>query len=455
MVRRLSWIVAASAASCVAGSTQRLADETLRMPSVQAAAAPREASREEEASLEAPVTRERVLALVVARDPGLTARARRARAMLHAARAEGSLPPPELDTQVWNLPLARPYALGEASMYMVQVRQMFPAPGSLDARSRAMVEEARAMAAELAAREQEVAWRAAQAYADYAHGALDHRVHTEHLALLAEMLDATRRRLAAGGAALRDVARVETEQAQTRRRIARIDGEIARARAALNALLLRPHRAPIGPPTDLDPYTVDLPEQELLARSMRANGMLARARARVGAAQARSEAARAESRWPQFSTALGYWQDPQMRPGLGASVAMTIPWLWSGPGERAGEARENEAAEAASAREAAVDVRSEVGIALERLRALEREHVVLRAQSRPAAERSLDAIRSAYVTGGATLLDWLDASRTLLDVAMEEAEVTSNLAHAAADLERAVGERLPRTPTHNESEAAR
>ena len=375
--------------------------------------------------------------------------------MLHGARAEGALPPPELGAQVWNLPLARPYALGEASMYMVEVRQMFPAPGSLDARARAAADEARAAVAELASREQEVTWRAAQAWADYTHGALDHRVHSDHLALLTELLDATQRRLAASGAALRDVARVETELAQTRRRIERIHGELAQARAALNALLRRPTDAPLGAPADLETRTVRVPLGDLVARAARVNPMLSRARAQVEAASARREASRAEARWPQFTASLGYWQDPQMRPGLGASVAMTLPWLWGQASARADEAQENEAAEAASAREAEVDVQRELGVALERLRALEREYAVLRGQSRPAAQRSLDAIRSAYVTGGSTLLDWLDASRTLLDVAMEEAEVSSNLAHAAADLDRAVGDALPRTLLLDETEVAR
>jgi len=62
--------------------------------------------------------------------PALALMAHRAHALVHAGRAEGSLRPAELGFEAWNLPLARPYAFGEADMYMVELRQRFPAAGS-------------------------------------------------------------------------------------------------------------------------------------------------------------------------------------------------------------------------------------------------------------------------------------------------------------------------------------
>src|SRR5207247_605248 len=102
---------------------------------------------------------------------------------------DGALPPLEVSGQVWNLPLVRPYSLGEAQMYMVEIRQAWPAAGLLDARARASTEDARAMLADLATREQDVIARVDHAYADYVRGTLDHRVHREHLDLLIEMHD--------------------------------------------------------------------------------------------------------------------------------------------------------------------------------------------------------------------------------------------------------------------------
>lgn len=453
-MRLLPWLLAASATSCVSGATHRLIDETFEAPVIGARAGASIRPADAALGLAVPLTRAALLAAVVARDPGLAARAHRVRAMLHASRAEGSLPAPEVSGQIWNLPLARPYALGEAQMYMFEVRQSLPAPGSLDARARAMAEEAQGELADLATREENVVTRASLAYADYVHGTLDHLVHTGHLALLAAMLDAARGRYTGGGATLADVARIEVEQARTRRALARIDGDLARARAQLTALLLRPPGAPLGPPADLAPETVGLTVDALLARAASTRGALRQARARIRAARARADAAHAEASWPTFTVGLSYWQDPQQRPGVGTAVGMTLPWLWGGTRARLAEAREREAAEVASAREAAVVVQGDLSVALARLRGLERELGVLRGESGPAAERALDAVRAAYVAGRSDLLAWIDAARQVLDVQMEEADVTAELARAAAELEQAVGGPLPRTSLAGDREGA-
>src|SRR5204863_1650327 len=105
--------------------------------------APRAEVVRDATDLTAALSREAIVAAAVSRDPGLAARTHRVRAAMHAARAEGSLPPPEASFQVWNVPLLRPYALNDAQMYMIEVRQMLPAIGLLDARARAQAEDAR------------------------------------------------------------------------------------------------------------------------------------------------------------------------------------------------------------------------------------------------------------------------------------------------------------------------
>ncbi len=394
------------------------------------------------------ITRADVRRLAVARDPGLSERAHRVRALLHAARAEGALPAPEADVQVWNLPLARPYALGEAGMYMAEYRQMFPAPGSLDARSRAAAEEARGALAELSTREQEVLHRVDLAYADYVGATLHHAVHTQHLGVLAEMLDVARGRYASGGASMADIARIEGELASTRRTLNRYTTDRDRSRAALDALLQRPtdDSSPLGPPRDLDPETVRLSLDELLARAGRTRGDLSMARARARAAHARAEAADAEATWPAFSVSLSYFQDPMQRPGVGGMASMTLPWVWAGARERLGAARETESAERDAVESASVDVRRTLGPLRAALAGIERDLVILRTETRPATERAADANRAAYIAGQSDLVAWLDATRLALDTAMEEADARAELGRTLADLEWAVGQDLPRVP---------
>jgi cobalt-zinc-cadmium efflux system outer membrane protein len=400
--------------------------------------------------LAAPLDRDAVIALAVARNPTLTAMAHRARAMIHAGRAEALLPSPEVGVAAQNLPLTRPYALGDAGMYMVEFQQRFPAAGSLDARARSMAEEAQATLAELTTEERLTAQRAADAFAEYAQGAQEHALQLRQLALLDRTSNAVRARYSTGGTALADAARIELEVANTRRAVARTEGDVARARAALNALLRRPASAPLGAPRDVPPETVRLSLDELLARAATSRGMTLAADARLRAAGARRDAADAEANNPELMVGLGYWQDPRMRPGFGLSFSMSLPWLWGPERERVAQAEEEEAAESSTRDAANVDAQSEVAAARASLAAIEAQLRVVDEQALPAVHRAIDALMAAYATGNANLLEWVDAARSTLELEMEKVSLGGDLAHSVAALERAVGAALPRTPLTSE-----
>ena len=388
--------------------------------------------------------RDALIALAVARSPALAAMAHRARALIHAGRAERALPSPEVGVQLTNLPLTRPYALGEASMYMVELQQRFPVAAALDARARAMSEEARAALAELTTEERMTAQRAADAFASYVQGEQERAVEAQQLVLLERMAAAIRARYSTGGAALADAPRLELELAKTRRAIARSEGDVAQARAALNALLRRASTAPLAVPPESPPETVRLSEDELLRRADANRGTTLAADARLRGARARQAAADAEARVPEFMVGLGYYQDPQMRPGFGATFSMSLPWLWGAQVERSAQAREEIAAELSTRDAADVDAHSEISAARARLASSENQLAVVNTQALPAARRAIDALSAGYVTGGVTLLEWVDAAREVLEFELERVALSAELAHSLAELERAVGAPLPR-----------
>jgi outer membrane protein TolC len=397
-------------------------------------------------SWEGPVRRERIVTAVLANDPELASLAHRARALLHAARAESAMPSPEIEAQVWSLPIARPYALGDASMYMAGVRQMIPALGGLDARARASIEEARAVIAQASTRERELTRIVVDAYADLVAAVLHHRVHHGQLDLLTRMLDVAHSRYSAGGSALADVSRIELERAREARALTRFDADAVRARATLNTLVHRAPDAAIGTPEDLEAETVALSYDELVARIDRARGEVRASESRVRAAEARVRAQEADANWPAFTIGVSYMQDPMREPGLGLSAAMTMPWLTGAGRARVAQAREEAEAERAMTDGARWTARREIAVAQAQLSSAERMLRIIRSESIPAAARSLDAVRGSYVTGDADLLQWLDASRTALEFAMDEADAIADLTRAAGALESAVGEPLPRTP---------
>src|SRR5258708_937389 len=83
-------------------------------PGEQPAAAP----LPDEAALAGPIDLPGLEATVLARHPSLVAAAHRVRALGERARAEGSLPPPELGAEVWQVPFVKPYALDKSGMIM-------------------------------------------------------------------------------------------------------------------------------------------------------------------------------------------------------------------------------------------------------------------------------------------------------------------------------------------------
>lgn len=442
------------ASGCVSTQTRRTLDRSYEVATARVREAPRRPTQESavaEADLAGPLERDVVVAAAVERSPALAVMAHRARALVHAGRAEGSLPPAELGFEAWNLPLARPYALGEADMYMVELRQRFPAAGSLDARARAMAEEAQAMLAELSSEERLVAERAANAFADYVQAFAEKRLQEGQIALLARMGQAVRARYTTGGSGLAEAARIDVEVTKAQRALARVGGDIARSRATLNAVLRRPPGAALGEPRETPPETVRISVEDLIARAEANRGATLSADARVRAAGARREAAEAEARIPEFMVGLGYWQDPTMRPGVGVTASMSLPWLWGPSRDRVRQAGEEEAAERAARDSAGLDTQAEVSEAHARLLALEAQLSVIRGQALPATSRSMEALTAAFSTGNASLLEWVDVARSLLDLEMEMVVLHGDLQRGVASLERAVGTALPRTPLHEDS----
>lgn len=440
----LATALGASVGGCVSAQTSQGLDRTfdattphLVPPTERSEAAP-------DLDLAATLDRDAVIALAVARSPSLTAMAHRARALVHAGRAERALPSPEVGVAVQNLPLARPYALGDAGMYMVEFQQRFPVAGARDARARAMSEEAQSLLAELSSGERMTAQRAADAYADYVRSAQERALQAQQVALLERMQGAIGARYSTGGSALADMPRLELELAKTRRAIARTEGDGVRVRAVLNALLRRPASAPLGAPREVQAETVRLSVEQLLALATTSRGATLAADARVRAAEARRAAADAEASTPEFMVGFGYWQDPRMRPGIGLSFSMSLPWLWGPQGERVAQAEEERAVESSVRESVAIDAQSEVTQAHAMLASAEAQFVVVDAQALPAVRRAIDALAAAYVTGNANLLEWIDAARAILDLEMEKIELGAELAHSIAALEQAVGAPLPR-----------
>jgi outer membrane protein TolC len=391
-----------------------------------------------------PGTREGLVGAAIARDPGMAARLERARAALAQAGVEASLPAPEAAVQVWNVPFQRPWALGDADMYMVELRQRLPPAGLRGAREREALALAEAALAELGTRERDLARRVAGAWAEHLAAARHHRVHHAHLAVIARMAEVARGRLATGRGGLDELPRLDAEQARVRRLLSRFDNDRRRAARALAVLLGRDLEIPLALPDEAPGESVGLSLDALVARALARRGAALAARSALAAARAGALAAHAEASRPELMVGLTAWIDPDHHHGYGASAAMTLPWLW-GPGrarEEAAAARLR--AEEHTLREVEDAIRAEVVEAHARVDGAARELALLTGDAQRAARQSVEAAETGYVTGGSTLLGWLDAARGLLDLRMEAIDLGLELDRALAALDEAVGEALPR-----------
>lgn len=382
-----------------------------------------------------------------AASPALAGLAARVRALEHAAEAEAALPSAEVAVEVQDLPLPRPYALDEAAMYMVELRQKLPPLAALDARRRAMLAEAEVMAGERAALERAVRGRVLELCVDYQQAEAERALEQGQAELLERSAASARARLAGGEPMIGELARLELELAEVASALARVEGARAKAGAALHILL---GHAEVGAAWRLPPLSdapVSLSLAELRDRAQRAAPSERGAQARVRVAEARREASAAEARVPELMFGVGYWQDPQMRPGFGLSASMSLPWLWGPGAPRLAEAEAQLDAERHARGDTARERDAELAMLHAEQSALVAELVVLRTQARPAARRAVDTVWAALGAGGVGV--WSEAlmlRRERVRVERDIIERQAELGRVGVRLELLVGEALPRTP---------
>lgn len=390
-------------------------------------------------------SRTRLVRVAVEKSPAMRAAAHREKAAKLRAKAASSLPDPELMLDVWQIPISRPYAVRDAGMVMLGVKQAIPAPGSLSLRESATELEARVARAEQSEALRKLTRDVGHTFADYLEATRQHHIHERHIAVARRVLEVARARYAAGGM-LTDVSQSEVELSRSRADAAGEEARLRSLKRRLNALLSRPADAKLGPPVDEGLMTVDLSASEIERRALARRPDLEMAQAKRAAAEAEQRVADKEAGAPSFT--LGGLYFPPTRGetehGYGASFSMSLPWIWGGPRQKRAAQRESVKAAGAEISQARLDAGAEVASsmsavegALERLKVLERETL-------PASRRNLEFSLTGYETGGTTLVTLLTAQRDVVDVELEIVMAKATLDHALTELDFAAGTELPR-----------
>jgi cobalt-zinc-cadmium efflux system outer membrane protein len=418
---------------------------TVALLSTQAGAEPR-AGVTTELRLREPLDRRTVLRAVLERNPAVAAAEQRARGIRSSARAEGGLPSPELMGQVWQVPLSRPTAL-DSQMIMVGVSQTFPAPGMLAAREQSVMAEANQQDAIAADRARTILREAGHAFSDYQESTGRHRVHRAHLVITRHLFDLAQARHGAGGPLI-DVTRAQVELSRMEADVVTDATLIESASAHLNALLVRGIGAPLGAPIETEPVVPSGDASSLVAKAHLARPEMKQAQAEREAKEYAVEAAEREATWPSFSLGALYFPPTTAMPqhGYGATLSVSLPWLWGAAGSRKDAERELARAARTNAEAARIPIEAEVVIAETKARTAAHRLLVLRDRALPASRRSFDVAEAGFESGRTDLMTVLDTRRSVVDVERDIVMARSDLEHALTDLETAVGSEIAVRP---------
>ncbi len=395
----------------------------------------------------APLTIDHAVALALSANPGLQAAAERVRGQSLLAEAEAKAPGPALSLDLWQVPLARPWAIYDSPMIMLALRQPIPPAGLLRRRAAARRHDALAGSHEREAQAQTLALAVRHAFIEYAAVSARHTLHVEHQEVSERVLQLARARQVVAGSLL-EIARAETEAARAHADVATDATTIDAARVRLNSLMARPPNAALGPPVPLPDERPAVDATTLITRAHDLRPEPRAAAARRDAAGMDLEAARRAANLPEAELGLAFFPATRAQPinGYGLLVNIALPWL-------SGQGRKRRDAQAAFTRAAGHDlaeVRLQVGREVaESLAAAEsaaRRWQTLRGAALPASKRAREVALSGYEVGRADLLAMLTTEAAYVEISLEIIDAKAALDHALADLERASGSPLPRAP---------
>jgi len=382
-----------------------------------------------------PVSLERVLEIARATAPAISA------AQARVLQADGQrflatvLPDPEFIAGV-SRGEPRPDGPGGAENSF-EVVQSLPAPWGLRARSRSGAARIQAARDEVAAVTADVVLVAKRLYYEASIDEAQALALTQAAQDAESLRDLVAHRVEAGEAPEGDRLRTRVEALRTdleaRAAKARAEGD----RAALNRFLLGALGTDFSLSSDLDPRRVPPSPENLVEVAISRSPAYRAALSRVEAAKWAASAERA-ARLPGLDVSV-FREKEIDREAVGATLGITIP-LWN-RNEGAMRIARGELAESeAEALNLRAQIEGEVERLLRRDRVARELAISYRQEIIPAAAETLSISRFSLEQGEASLLTWLEARRSYLEVLRSSYGAQLEALITRAELERLTGE---------------
>jgi outer membrane protein, heavy metal efflux system len=329
------------------------------------------------------------------------------------------------------------------SGHAVVVTQAFPLWGKRDLRREAALADLDAMRGREKAARDALDERIKVAFAQYYVASRALAVNREVVAVTRGMRAAAETRYAAGQGDQAAVIKALGEETTVDIEAARLEGDRAAAREALNALLARPAGAPLAEPLLLRRVpAADLAIASLVERARGGSPALAASGAEVDAARTRSTLA--EKAWyPDLTVGAGpLIQTNNRPPGIAATVGLNIPLPW---GKEASEQQAATAQLGAAQQRydaALLDIQSALGEALARLKAARQSDALVARKALPEARAALKSITADYAQGRGDLATALDAQHQTHDLELKLLQLELDEQTMLASIERLIGGEL-------------
>lgn len=380
------------------------------------------------------------MGLAVSRSPELRAFGWEVRRAEAQALQAGLWSNPELEGEIENFAGTDEFSGTNAAETTVSIAQTFPLGGDIE-RRKALAQ----IGAELAGWDYEAArldvlTQVTKRYIAVLSAERKIEVAREAFALADRVQTTTQRRVDAGDAPPLDAVRtsVPVANAQVALRLAERQLVASRTRLAMTWGSSQPRFGSLtGSLTDLAPP----PSADRLVALLNENPALARWAAEISARRAEAELARAEAT-PDLTGRLGYkYDDGSNSTGLVLGLSLPLPVFDRRQGDLLA-ARLGVASAQERRREASLRLEAMLSVAYAQLANAYDEATSIRDIALPPAAEAFNVTRSAFENGDLSLIDLLDAQRTLFDLQTRLVDALIDYHQAAAEIESLIGRRL-------------
>lgn len=383
-------------------------------------------------------------ALAYAREHNPSIQAARERLLAAQARPVqvSALDDPVFTYEGFNIP--ENFDLSRTDNNILKLSQKFPFPGKRRLRGRIATHEAAIVQEELRMTEVTTHTEVKKAYYNLWQGHQNLLVYSRDKELMVQFAIIAEKKYAVGQVSQPDVLRAQVELTRLINRVTTETLKLGEARAALNGLLSRSSEAPLGIPNDAPNPIISRSFAELAELTVKARPEIAARTAAIARDSATLALAR-KAYFPDFEVYVERFINSSRKDGVGVIVSASIPLAYrekhdagvaeAGAQLNAGKADLRAAQDKALAEVKSALVRAQTAVELVNL--FTQTHI-------PQAEQALDSSRISYQTGKLDFLSLIDSLRAVEQVHLEHIAAAADFEEAYADLERAVGQELPR-----------